>query len=98
MAWPEWLETLTNLSHFLTTFNSSVAFLIYFAKHFSSIVDCGRTSSSNPDNSIPNNGHFRLLEKDLRQYLTVESTETRRIAGTPKSSVSIEREKIETIT
>jgi hypothetical protein len=72
MAWPEWLETLTNLSHFLTTFNSSVAFFIYFAKHFNSIVDCGRVSS-NVDTS---NGNLKVnakrLENNLRQYLAVD--------------------------
>jgi hypothetical protein len=36
--WPSWLETITNLSHLLTTLNSSATFFIYFAKHYQSIL------------------------------------------------------------
>ena len=32
MAWPKWIEYLTNISHLATTFNSSVNFYIYIAK------------------------------------------------------------------
>ena len=34
--WPIWIESLTHISHFLTTLNSSVNFYIYCFKHFSS--------------------------------------------------------------
>ena len=33
--WPPWIESLTHISHFLTTLNSSVNFYIYCFKHFS---------------------------------------------------------------
>ena len=33
--WPSWIESLTHISHFLTTLNSSVNFYIYCFKHFS---------------------------------------------------------------
>ena len=33
--WPVWIESLTNISHFLTTLNSSANFYIYCFKHFS---------------------------------------------------------------
>ena len=33
--WPTWIESLTHISHFLTTLNSSVNFYIYCFKHFS---------------------------------------------------------------
>ena len=39
--WPSWIESLTHISHFLTTLNSSVNFYIYCFKHFSN------SSSSN---------------------------------------------------
>ena len=32
--WPPWVESVTHISHFLTTFNSSVNFYIYIFKHF----------------------------------------------------------------
>ena len=28
--WPSWVESITHVSHFLTTFNSSINFYIYF--------------------------------------------------------------------
>ena len=31
--WPEWVQTVSCLSHLLTTFNSSVNFFIYFIKY-----------------------------------------------------------------
>ncbi len=31
--WPPWVESVTHISHFLMTFNSSVNFYIYCAKH-----------------------------------------------------------------
>jgi hypothetical protein len=46
MPWPSWLETMTNLSHFLTTLNSSVTFFIYFAKHYQTILHCGHLEDS----------------------------------------------------
>ena len=45
--WPTWIESLTHISHFLTTFNSSVNFYIYCFKHFSN-------SSSNSRNAHVN--------------------------------------------
>ena len=33
--WPTWIESLTHISHFLTTLNSSVNFYVYCFKHFS---------------------------------------------------------------
>ena len=42
--WPPWIESLTHISHFLTTLNSSVNFYIYCFKHFSK-------SSTNRTNS-----------------------------------------------
>jgi hypothetical protein len=38
IQWPTWIETLTNISHLLTAFNSSVNFYIYLAKHWRSIL------------------------------------------------------------
>ena len=32
--WPFWIETITQISHFLTVFNSSVNFYIYWATHY----------------------------------------------------------------
>ena len=43
--WPSWIESLTHISHFLTTLNSSVNFYIYCFKHFSN--SSSSTTSSN---------------------------------------------------
>ena len=34
-SWPPWVESVTHISHFLTTLNSSVNFYVYCLKHFS---------------------------------------------------------------
>ncbi len=33
-AWPPWVESVTHISHFLMTVNSSVNFYIYCVKHY----------------------------------------------------------------
>merc|ERR1712223_216599 len=33
LEWPYWIELVSNISHLMTVFNSSVNFYIYFAKH-----------------------------------------------------------------
>ncbi len=33
-AWPPWVESVTHISHFLMTLNSSTNFYIYCAKHY----------------------------------------------------------------
>ena len=48
--WPPWIETLTNISHLLTVFNSSVNFYIYFAKHYQSIL--GRQGSADRTDTV----------------------------------------------
>ena len=50
IVWPPWIETLTNVSHLLTVFNSSVNFYIYFAKHYQSIL--GRQSSTQNEETV----------------------------------------------
>ena len=39
-AWPPWVESVTHISHFLTTLNSSVNFYVYCFKHFNVISAC----------------------------------------------------------
>jgi len=45
-AWPTWVEAVTHISHFLTTFNSSVNFYVYCFKHFSVITNCCRKTDT----------------------------------------------------
>ena len=47
--WPSWIESLTHISHFLTTLNSSVNFYIYCFKHFS---NSSSSSTNNTCNKI----------------------------------------------
>ena len=48
IVWPSWIETVTHFSHLLTTFNSSVNFYIYFAKHWRSILGIQEPSQPQP--------------------------------------------------
>ena len=50
--WPSWIESLTHISHFLTTLNSSVNFYIYCFKHFSN------SSSSNTSSNC-----YKIMSK-----------------------------------
>ena len=34
VKWPLWIESVTQISHFLTVLNSSVNFYIYFGTHY----------------------------------------------------------------
>lgn len=44
VSWPPWVEIITNVSHLMTVFNSSVNFYIYLAKHWRIIL--GRPESA----------------------------------------------------
>ena len=44
--WPDWVEIFTNVSHLATTFNSSVNFYIYFAKHWRIILRRRRSGAA----------------------------------------------------
>ena len=48
ITWPDWIEVLTNVSHLMTTFNSSVNFYIYFAKHWRIILGIPSSRHTEP--------------------------------------------------
>ena len=63
ISWPPWVEIVTNISHLLTSFNSSVNFYIYLFKHYKTI--CGCTQGQGERSLIANLfGKFRSRRPD----------------------------------
>ena len=69
--WPSWIESTTHVAHFLMSFNSSVNFYVYCAKHMR--FSCGSNDSSeNGTMSITTNlGKSQLIvERGSREVST----------------------------
>ena len=47
LEWPYWIELVSNISHLMTVFNSSVNFYIYFAKHWRIILGRPEPNATN---------------------------------------------------
>lgn len=57
-AWPAWVESVTHISHFLMTVNSSVNFYVYCVKHYKLLSKCC-------DDSISGSGSLNLIHTDI---------------------------------
>ena len=66
--WPSWIESTTHVAHFLMSFNSSVNFYVYCAKHVR--FSCKRNSGSTENefqtftNTTSINGKSQLMIVD----------------------------------
>ncbi len=77
IVWPEWVEILTNVSHLMTTFNSSVNFYIYLAKHWRMIL--GRPASNASERTEMTRLRTSVVVHDNHHYPPIlhNSTNTR---------------------
>ncbi|XP_040579725.1 FMRFamide receptor [Lepeophtheirus salmonis] len=79
LVWPHWIETITNVSHLLTTFNSSVNFYIYFAKHYKSILPefCSpRNRRSLSDTTVGRPTTYTVVQLEDHNGGNLESSKT----------------------
>jgi len=77
-AWPTWVEAVTHISHFLTTFNSSVNFYVYCFKHFNVITSCCIKSDQHIELYSQNSSHCNRRRHQYDKDL-VQTDDTREI-------------------
>ena len=89
ISWPTWVEIMTNISHLLTCFNSSVNFYIYLAKHYKNICSCPQGQRQNQSffsaavtraglrkrsNGGANRQQMELMEIEVEPHTTMQET------------------------
>ena len=73
ISWPIWVHQVSQVSHFLTVFNSSITFYIYLAKHGRRELLRLTSSVSNQSLNITSTHQHRALLRRVTVSVTVST-------------------------